>query len=119
MGNVAGAFQRLRLDAPPQLAFNWIDNPQLSAFTLVDGHAPQAGEFTMDIDAAAKYGFVIGDTYELVDSGEIVAFATDAPATAADPTKGFISRPVVRTVASVSVASGPCVIKDLLERVPR
>jgi putative ABC transport system permease protein len=51
---------------PPQLAFNWIDNPQLSAFTLVDGAAPQVGEFTMDVDAAAKYGFVIGDTYELM-----------------------------------------------------
>ena len=56
-------------DGPPQLAFNWIDNPQLSAFTLVDGAPPEAGEFTMDVDAAAEYGFVIGDTYEVMTPG--------------------------------------------------
>jgi putative ABC transport system permease protein len=53
-------------DGPPQLAFNWIDDPDLSAFTLVDGAPPQVGEFTMDVDAAAKHGFVIGDRYELM-----------------------------------------------------
>ena len=53
-------------DGPPQLAFNWIDNPQLNAFTMVDGTPPQLGEFTMDFAAADKYGFVIGDTYELM-----------------------------------------------------
>ncbi len=51
-------------NGPPQLSFNWIDNPQLSPFTLVDGAPPQVGEFTMDVDSAAKYGFVIGDTYQ-------------------------------------------------------
>ena len=56
-------------DGPPQLAFNWIDNPQLSAFTLVDGAPPQVGEFTMDVDSAAKHGFVIGDTYEVMVPG--------------------------------------------------
>ena len=56
-------------DGPPQLAFNWIDNPQLSAFTLVSGAAPRVGEFTIDLDAAAKYGFVVGDTYELMTPG--------------------------------------------------
>jgi putative ABC transport system permease protein len=56
-------------NGPPQLAFNWIDNPQLSPFTLVAGHAPQVGEFTMDLDAASEYGFVIGDTYELMTPG--------------------------------------------------
>lgn len=54
---------------PPQLAFNWIDNPQLSAFTLVAGTAPGPREFTMDLDAADKYGFVIGTTYELMTPG--------------------------------------------------
>ena len=44
-------------DGPPQLSFNWIDNPQLNAFTMVDGTPPQPGEFTMDFAAAAKYGF--------------------------------------------------------------
>jgi putative ABC transport system permease protein len=53
-------------DGPPQLSFNWIDNPQLNAFTMVDGTPPQPREFTMDFAAADKYGFVIGDTYELV-----------------------------------------------------
>ena len=41
-------------NGPPQLAFNWIDNEQLSAFTLVDGAPPRIGEFTMDVDAAAE-----------------------------------------------------------------
>src|SRR4026209_2488552 len=53
-------------DGPPQLAFNWIDNDQLSAFRLVDGAPPERGEFTMDVDAASEYGFVIGDTYEFI-----------------------------------------------------
>jgi putative ABC transport system permease protein len=53
-------------DGPPQLAFNWIDNPALSAFTLVDGAPPAIGEFTMDVDAVENHDFVIGDTYELM-----------------------------------------------------
>ncbi len=59
-------------DGPPQLAFNWIDDPQLSPFTLVDGAPPKIGEFTMDVDAAAEHGFVIGDTYEvMVPAGRV------------------------------------------------
>ena len=59
-------------DGPPQLAFNWIDNDQLSAFGLVDGAPPQNGQFTMDVDAASEYGFVIGDTYEfMVPDGRV------------------------------------------------
>jgi putative ABC transport system permease protein len=53
-------------DGPPQLSFNWIDDPRLNAFTMVDGTPPQPGEFTMDFAAADKYGFVIGVTYELM-----------------------------------------------------
>jgi putative ABC transport system permease protein len=53
-------------DGPPQLAFNWIDNQQLSPFRLVDGSPPAIGQFTMDYDSAAKYGFVVGNTYELM-----------------------------------------------------
>jgi len=53
---------------PPQLAFNWIDNEQLSSFTLADGAPPQVGEFTIDIDSADKHDFVIGDTYEFITS---------------------------------------------------
>jgi putative ABC transport system permease protein len=53
-------------DGPPQLAFNWIDNPELNPFTIVTGTPPHVGEFTMDVDAASKYEFVPGDTYELM-----------------------------------------------------
>ena len=53
-------------DGPPQLAFNWIDNDQLSPFSLVDGAPPEVGEFTIDLDSAEKHGFVIGNTYELI-----------------------------------------------------
>ena len=53
-------------NGPPQLSFNWIDNPQLNAFTMVAGNPPQPGEFTMDFAAADEYGFEIGDTYELM-----------------------------------------------------
>jgi putative ABC transport system permease protein len=56
-------------DGPPQLAFNWIDDEELSAFTLVAGAPPQRGEFTMDVDAAAKHGFVIGDAYAIMAPG--------------------------------------------------
>ncbi len=61
--------ENIPTQGPPQLAFNWIDNPQLSPFTLVDGTAPQVGQFAMDVDAAAKYGFVVGDTYGVMTPG--------------------------------------------------
>ena len=36
---------------PPQLAFGWIDNPQLANFVVVDGSAPQGdNQFVMDLD---------------------------------------------------------------------
>jgi putative ABC transport system permease protein len=53
-------------NGPPQLAFNWINNQQLSPFTLVEGTPPEVGEFTIDYDSAAKHDFVIGETYELI-----------------------------------------------------
>ena len=56
-------------DGPPQLAFNWIDNEELSAFTLVDGAPPGVGEFTMDVDSAAEHHFTIGHTYEVMTPG--------------------------------------------------
>ena len=61
--------ENIPTDGPPQLAFNWIDNEQLSPLTLVDGAPPQIGEFTMDVDSAAKHGFVIGNTYEVMVPG--------------------------------------------------
>ena len=53
-------------DGPPQLAFNWIDNEELSPFSLVDGAAPLIGQFTIDFDSADKHDFVIGDSYEFM-----------------------------------------------------
>ncbi len=54
-------------NGPPQLAMNWVDDPVLSSFTLVDGRAPAAdGEFAMDVDAAAKHGFTLGATYQVL-----------------------------------------------------
>ncbi|MGK0274160.1 MAG: putative ABC transport system permease protein [Ilumatobacter sp.] len=53
-------------DGPPQLAFNWIDNEQLSPFSLVNGTAPQVGQFTVDFDSADEHNFVIGDSYEFI-----------------------------------------------------
>jgi putative ABC transport system permease protein len=58
--------ESIATDGPPQLAFNWIDNDALSAFTLVEGAPPEIGEFTMDVDSAAKHDFVIGDTYAVM-----------------------------------------------------
>jgi putative ABC transport system permease protein len=64
--------EAISINGPPLLAFNWIDNPQLSAFTMVAGNPPQVGEFTMDVDSAAEHGFVIGDTYEvLIPDGSV------------------------------------------------
>ena len=56
----------LPTDGPPQLAFNWIDNQQLSPFTLAEGTPPKIGEFTIDVDAATKYGFEIGHAYQVM-----------------------------------------------------
>jgi len=53
-------------EGPPQIAYNWIDNEQLSPFTLVNGSPPAVGEFAVDVDSAAEHGFVIGDSYELI-----------------------------------------------------
>jgi putative ABC transport system permease protein len=58
--------ESITINGPPQLAFNWIDNEQLSPFTLVDGAPPRIGEFTIDVDSAVKHDFVIGNTYEVM-----------------------------------------------------
>lgn len=51
-------------NGPPHIASAWISNDQLNAFTLVDGEPPDPGEFTVDLDAAAKHDLAIGETYE-------------------------------------------------------
>ena len=64
--------ENIPTDGPPLLAFNWIDNEQLSPFTLVDGAPPQIGQFTMDVDSADKHDFVIGNSYEfMVPNGRV------------------------------------------------
>ena len=55
------------VNGPPQLVFGWVDDPKINRFTLVEGRAPGSdGEMTMDIDSAARHGFEIGQTYDLV-----------------------------------------------------
>jgi putative ABC transport system permease protein len=54
----------IELEGPPQLSYNWVDNEQLNPFSLVDGSAPEVGQFTMDYDSVDEHSFVIGDTYE-------------------------------------------------------
>ena len=54
---------------PPHLAFNWIENEELSPFSLVQGSPPAVGEFVIDRDSAADHGFVIGNSYELLTPG--------------------------------------------------
>lgn len=51
---------------PPQLAFSWSDNTELSPFELVEGTSPEPGEFVMDLDAADQHGFVVGETYRVI-----------------------------------------------------
>lgn len=51
-------------NGPPHIASAWIDNDQLSAFSLVEGEPPDPGEFVVDLDAAAKHDLVIGETYD-------------------------------------------------------
>ncbi|MEM7141219.1 MAG: FtsX-like permease family protein [Actinomycetota bacterium] len=52
---------------PPQLTFAWIDDTDVGAFTIVDGTAPdEADEFSMDVSAADRHGFVVGQTYDLI-----------------------------------------------------
>jgi putative ABC transport system permease protein len=53
-------------DGPPQLAWNWVDNEQLSPFSLVEGAPPGLDEFTMDFASAGEHDFVIGEAYELI-----------------------------------------------------
>lgn len=65
---INGEGDLIPINGPPQLTFGWIDDSRLSSFTLVDGRAPTAaGEFTMDLDAAATHGFEVGQTYDVIN----------------------------------------------------
>ncbi len=59
--------EEIPTNGPPQLAFGWVSNPELASFTVVAGQAPDGpGEFAMDLSAAARYGFDVGDTYDVI-----------------------------------------------------
>ncbi len=51
---------------PPQIAYAWSDNAELSPFTLIDGAAPGRGEFAVDFDSASAFDLAVGDTYDIV-----------------------------------------------------
>ena len=51
---------------PPQLAFSWSDAPGFSPFTLIEGEAPELGEFVLDFGSADRHGFEIGDAYTVL-----------------------------------------------------
>ncbi|MEZ5246397.1 MAG: FtsX-like permease family protein [Acidimicrobiales bacterium] len=52
---------------PPQITFAWTNETEIGAFTVVEGTAPdEPGEFSMDHTAAAKHGFEVGRTYDLI-----------------------------------------------------
>jgi putative ABC transport system permease protein len=63
---ITPAGEEIPTSGPPQLAFSWIDNPDLSSFTLVEGQAPDAGEFVIDARSASTHDFVVGETYSLI-----------------------------------------------------
>ena len=51
---------------PPQIAYAWSDNAELSPFALVDGAPPDLGEFSIDLGSALDNNLVIGETYDIV-----------------------------------------------------
>lgn len=54
-------------DGAPLIGNAWIEDPQLSRLTIVEGRAPQPGaEFTMDAASADEYSFVVGNIYEVL-----------------------------------------------------
>ncbi len=64
---LTAAGQTIPTSGPPQIAFGWIDDDRISSFTVVEGSAPDnPGEFSIDRDAAARHGFVVGHTYDVI-----------------------------------------------------
>jgi len=58
----------VRTVGSPILSFNWSD-PDVTGLVLVEGAEPRSdGEFAMDVDSAARHGFVVGETYDIVAS---------------------------------------------------
>lgn len=63
---IGGDGEPITTVGPPQIAYAWTDNDQLSNFTLVEGKAPEVGEFSIDLDSAADNALVIGEVYDIV-----------------------------------------------------
>lgn len=52
---------------PPQVSFSWTDETQLNPNEIVDGRPPtNPGEWIIDIGAADRHDFVVGDTYDFI-----------------------------------------------------
>ncbi|GJM37865.1 MAG: ABC transporter substrate-binding protein [Acidimicrobiales bacterium] len=52
---------------PPQITFAWMEDTSIGTFTIVEGRAPLGpDEFSMDLDAAARHDFVVGETYDVI-----------------------------------------------------
>lgn len=51
---------------PPQFGANWATDPEINAFTIVDGRPPETpDEVVVNVGAAEDAGFAIGDTIEV------------------------------------------------------
>ncbi len=56
-----------RPSGPPTLGLGWIDDPKLTSLHLASGHRPHGtGEAALDVHAASKTGYRIGDTMRVV-----------------------------------------------------
>jgi len=69
------------------ISFAWVDNATLNGFDLIEGTAPEAGDFVVSEFTAQRDGFVVGDSYQLTTpvgtverslSGTIKFHGTDA-----------------------------------------
>ncbi len=59
--------ETISLQGPPQLVFSWIEDPGISATTVLDGRAPlNEDEWVIDTASLEEHGFVVGDTYTFV-----------------------------------------------------
>lgn len=58
-----GSGQAIDTDGQPRLAMSWPSDGALNPFLLVDGSAPEAGQFVVDVDSAREHGLVVTETY--------------------------------------------------------
>ncbi len=72
-GTVDGMVQPVRSDGtvmtsqgPPLIGFSWAEDT--AATTIIEGTAPSAGQFVLDVDTAEGEGFVVGETYSVLTS---------------------------------------------------